>query len=124
MKRCVVYLWILLTIPWLVQGSEKTIQLPPDNPYAKLKAGPGAEITQSRCGICHSTDYMVMQPRGNAQQWQAVVTKMIKVYGAPLNEEDAGKIVAYLASAYGRADSEGKRAKGSEAKSPRPETRK
>ena len=51
--------------------------------------------------MCHSTDYIVMQPRGDAKQWQAIVTKMIKVNGAPISDQDAKTILEYLASAYG-----------------------
>ena len=32
--------------------------------------------------------------------WQAEVTKMIKVYGAPIEDADVGKIVDYLAATY------------------------
>ena len=32
--------------------------------------------------------------------WQAEVTKMIKVYGAPIDDSDASKIVDYLAATY------------------------
>jgi hypothetical protein len=42
-----------------------------------------------------------MQPRGDARQWQGVVTKMIRVYGAPIGEQDARAIVEYLSSVYG-----------------------
>lgn len=41
------------------------------------------------------------QPRGDAKQWEGVVTKMLKVYGAPISEADAKAIVEYLATAYG-----------------------
>ena len=50
---------------------------------------------------CVSTDYIVTQPRGDAKQWQGVVTKMMKVYGAVINERDAQAIVEYLVSAHG-----------------------
>ena len=43
-----------------------------------------------------------MQPRG-ATQWEAVVTKMIKVFGAPTSEADAKAITEYLTRAYGPA---------------------
>ena len=82
-------------------AEEKTIALPPDNEYAKLAPGPRSELAQSQCQFCHSTDYIVRQPRGGAKQWDAVVTKMIKVFGAPTNEADAKAIVEYLSSAYG-----------------------
>jgi hypothetical protein len=45
-------------------------------------------VTQTQCQLCHSTDYIVMQPPGDAKQWEGVVTKMIKVFGAPLSEAD------------------------------------
>jgi uncharacterized protein (DUF697 family) len=44
-----------------------------------------------------------MQPRGDAKQWEGVVTKMIKVFGAPVSEADARTITEYLARAYGPA---------------------
>jgi hypothetical protein len=35
------------------------------------------------------------------KQWDAVVTKMIKVFGAPTSEADAKAITEYLTNAYG-----------------------
>ena len=81
-------------------GTE-TIVMPPDDAYATLAPGPGAELTQRQCVLCHSTDYIVMQPRGGARQWEGVVTKMIKVFGAPVDEQDAKTIVEYLSTRYG-----------------------
>jgi hypothetical protein len=43
------------------------------------------------------------QPKGpkfGKDFWQAEVTKMIKVYGAPIDESDIPKIVEYLAQTY------------------------
>jgi len=43
------------------------------------------------------------QPRGPKYKkdfWQAEVTKMIKLYGAPIEETDVPKIVEYLAATY------------------------
>ncbi len=82
-------------------AEEKRITLPADNDYAKLAPGPHSDLTQTQCQFCHSTDYIVMQPRGSAKQWEAVVTKMIKVFGAPTSEADAKAITEYLTSAYG-----------------------
>jgi uncharacterized protein (DUF697 family) len=42
-----------------------------------------------------------MQPGGDAKQWDAVVAKMVKVFGAPLSEADAKAITEYLATTYG-----------------------
>ena len=79
----------------------KVITLPDDNAVAKLKPGPGVEKARAYCAICHSTDYIVRQPKMDAAHWQAEVKKMITVYGAPISEEDAKTIAEYLTSAYG-----------------------
>ncbi|HTI56876.1 MAG TPA: cytochrome c [Verrucomicrobiae bacterium] len=82
-------------------AQEKRITLPPDHAYGHLTSGPGRDVTQTQCQVCHSTDYIVMQPRGDAKQWEGVVTKMIKVFGAPVTEADAKTITDYLARTYG-----------------------
>jgi hypothetical protein len=43
------------------------------------------------------------QPRGDKFKrdfWQTEVTKMIKNYGAPIDQADVRKIVDYLAASY------------------------
>jgi mono/diheme cytochrome c family protein len=70
---------------------------------AALKPGPGLDVVQNNCTACHSADYIQTQPRGpkfKRDFWQAEVTKMIKVYGAPINDADVPKIVDYLAATY------------------------
>ena len=70
---------------------------------AAFKPGANLEVVQNNCTGCHSVDYIQTQPRGakfKREFWQAEVTKMIKVYGAPIDEADAGKIVDYLAATY------------------------
>ena len=68
-----------------------------------FKPGPNVETVQNNCTACHSADYVATQPRGakfGKDFWQAEVTKMVKVYGAPIDDADVGKIVDYLASTY------------------------
>ena len=68
---------------------------------AAFKPGTNLEVVQNNCTACHSTDYINSQPRGRKKDfWQAEVTKMIKVYGAPIEDADVGKIVDYLAATY------------------------
>jgi len=70
---------------------------------AKFKPAAGVEIVQNNCTACHSSDYIETQPRALKSKkdfWQAEVTKMIKTYGAPIDEGDVGKIVDYLAANY------------------------
>jgi sulfite dehydrogenase (cytochrome) subunit B len=84
-------------------AQDKTVTLPPDHEYGRLKPGPGVDATRSRCLLCHSSDYIVSQPRGDAKQWEAIVNKMVRVYGAPVSEGEAKAIVEYLAAQYGPA---------------------
>ncbi len=67
----------------------------------KLKPGPGSEKASTLCNICHSLEYITMQPALPHAIWSAEVNKMIKVMGAPINEEDAKVITEYLSTAYG-----------------------
>ncbi len=70
---------------------------------AVLKPGANLEIVQNNCTACHSLDYVQTQPRGpkfKKEFWQAEVVKMIKVYGAPIDDADVGKIVDYLTQNY------------------------
>ena len=70
---------------------------------AAFKPGPNLEVVQNNCTACHSADYIQTQPRGakfKKDFWQAEVTKMIKVYGAPIEDADVGKIVDYLSATY------------------------
>ena len=70
---------------------------------AAYKPGPNLDVVKNNCSACHSADYVNTQPRGpkfNKDFWQAEVTKMIKVYGAPIDDADVSKIVEYLAQTY------------------------
>jgi hypothetical protein len=69
---------------------------------AAFRPGPNLDTVKNNCTGCHSADYIEMQPRMAKKKdfWQAEVTKMIKVYGAPIDEADIGKIVDYLAATY------------------------
>jgi mono/diheme cytochrome c family protein len=68
-----------------------------------FKPGPNLDVVKNNCAACHSADYVQTQPRGpkfKKDFWQAEVTKMIKVYGAPIDDADVPKIVDYLAATY------------------------
>lgn len=82
-----------------VIGTFHSIELP--DITIPLKPGPGLDKTSTLCNICHSVDYITMQPPFPRAQWTATVNKMIKVMGAPINEEDSKTIIEYLAANYG-----------------------
>lgn len=70
---------------------------------AAFKPGPNLEVVQNNCTACHSADYINTQPRGEKfkrEFWHAEVTKMIKVFGAPIDDADVDKIVDYLTATH------------------------
>ena len=84
---------IMGCLAWPAWADEKPID---------LKPGPGKELVETNCGSCHSLDYILTNaPFLTAKVWDAEVTKMIKAYGAPIEEGDAKKIVEYLTVTYG-----------------------
>jgi sulfite dehydrogenase (cytochrome) subunit B len=82
-----------------VSAKPITYDLPAET--ATFRPYPDVEFVEKNCTACHSADYVSTQPpkRGKAF-WQAEVTKMIKVFGAPIEEGDVNKIVEYLTGAY------------------------
>ena len=84
-----------------VNAKPFTYTLPEDK--AAFKPGPNLEVVQGNCGSCHSADYVLTQPQGpkfKKDFWEAEVTKMINVYGAPIDPADVPKIVDYLAATH------------------------
>jgi hypothetical protein len=70
----------------------------------KLKEGPGRDVVETNCGICHSLDYIQMNsPFPDEKLWRAEVVKMIDLFGAPVGPDDAKTIIDYLVSNYGVA---------------------
>ena len=87
----------------LVAVNAKPVSYKLPDEVAAFKPGPNLEVVQNNCTACHSADYVKTQPQGpkfKKDFWQAEVTKMIKVYGAPIEDADVGKIVDYLAATY------------------------
>jgi hypothetical protein len=68
----------------------------------KLKQAPGVDKVEANCAACHTLAYIPMNsPILNAAGWSAAVTKMIKAFGAPIDDADAKAIADYLAKNYG-----------------------
>ncbi len=85
--------------PAAPKGNVHAITLPAE--ATELKPGPGKEKTQGYCSVCHSVDYIVMQPPFPKAKWGEIVAKMIKAFGAPIPKEVAEEITGYLGTAYG-----------------------
>jgi hypothetical protein len=81
-------------------GTIKSIDMP--DIRFELKEGSDRARVETNCMICHSTDYIPMQPVLTRKQWTATVDKMIKTFGAPVSPEYREKIINYLVAAYGK----------------------
>ncbi len=107
MKHCAAMLLCMLLVTVGVvhaqgpsqEGTLHSITLPMVN--VELKPGEGRDKVATLCNICHSLDYIIMQPEASRTKWTATVNKMIKVMGAPISEADAKVIIDYLTAAYG-----------------------
>jgi mono/diheme cytochrome c family protein len=100
-KRIALLAFLAAGVALAAHAKPITFELPDET--AAFKPGPNLEVVQGNCGACHSADYIQTQPIGpkfKKDFWQAEVTKMIKTYGAPIEEKDVPAIVEYLSTAY------------------------
>ncbi len=83
-------------------ASAKEISLPPDGVQLRPAALPGYDKARQQCVACHSAEYMQYQPPSAARPyWAGVVTRMKKVFNAPIDDADMPDIVDYLVKTYG-----------------------
>ena len=94
MRKTFGFLIVLIATTGAARAGEDAIKLPD---------GHGKEAVQNNCFGCHSLDYPMMNsPFLDQKGWEAEVTKMMKAYGAPVNEADIPQIVTYLTQNYGK----------------------
>ena len=66
----------------------------------ELVGGEGKAEVEGYCSMCHSTQYITMQPPLPAAAWETEVTKMKKAFGATIPDEATTKIIRYLQTHY------------------------
>jgi hypothetical protein len=95
--------WIALIGAVVATGSfAASLKIDLPNEAATLKPGPGADVANGQCLICHSAEYITTQPRDKPLAfWKAEVEKMRKVYGAPIPDDQVDVVADYLARSYG-----------------------
>ncbi len=76
-----------------------SIALPHFEP--ELPVAPGRDEFLRVCVSCHSPRYVNMQPLFPQKKWEETVDKMVKVYGAQMDQEQRQSIVTYLVSVHG-----------------------
>jgi mono/diheme cytochrome c family protein len=71
----------------------------PTPAHIALPAGPGADIVDARCSLCHGVDRVVAAKRSRAG-WTSVVNRMLYL-GAPLTPDQAKTVLQYLNTNFG-----------------------
>jgi sulfite dehydrogenase len=66
----------------------------------ELVPGPGAELTQAKCAVCHEIQHVV-QARQSRAEWEETIRRMVQ-RGAPLAPDEIRVITDYLAAYYNR----------------------
>jgi cytochrome c5 len=85
---------IFLWLPLAAAGDESQIQ---------LKDGPGKDLVDTRCVVCHSLDYIPMNsPFLDPAGWEKEIDKMVNVMGAPVTADEKLAILRYLNANYGK----------------------
>lgn len=85
---------------WMATAAPVRFELPKET--SAFKPGPGSELAKNHCLICHSADYVIIQPRLPRAFWDANVAKMRDKYGALLPKEQVPALVDYLVQTYGK----------------------
>jgi cytochrome c5 len=109
-KPCIITILSLLWLGASCTGKDYSVREPApriDSPdisevIVTLPEAEGKELVEISCVPCHSLRYIEMQPALSKKAWEKTVTKMIKIYGAPVRDSiSAAKIVEYLAHIKG-----------------------
>lgn len=74
-----------------------------DESAIELRKAQGVDVIEANCAACHSLDYVQMNsPIQDKEGWTKTVDKMVKTFGAPIDEKDQKTIIDYLAVNYGK----------------------
>jgi mono/diheme cytochrome c family protein len=66
----------------------------------ELAPGDGRQFVVAYCNICHSPNYVLMQPPLPAAEWEAEVHKMVNAFGANIPPNVQQQIIRYLQTNY------------------------
>jgi cytochrome c5 len=69
---------------------------------ATFPPGPGSEIANSNCVMCHSTGMVLRQPPLTFDEWKTEIVKMRAAFGAPIPADQIDAVARYLGFVNGR----------------------
>jgi cytochrome c5 len=82
------------------QWAVVSVELPVSNEI--FPPGPGADVADSQCLICHSAGMVLRQPPLTKEEWRSEIQKMRAAYGAPLPAQQVDALSEYLQRIDGR----------------------
>jgi hypothetical protein len=104
LKRMLIACGTLLSLS--VTAADHSITLPAETAVLKPSELPGYQLALQKCGICHSADYINLQPpHMKLTQWTAEMNKMQRSYGAPIDAAEIQDLAVYFTITYGDAQS-------------------
>ena len=74
--------------------STRSIAFPTD-PFS-FQPGFGQEVANIYCVICHSADYIYMQPPHSQGKWTEIIKKMKHTFGCPIPDDSMDTLAKYL----------------------------
>lgn len=69
--------------------------------------GPGSEIANANCVMCHSTGMVLHQPPLTVGEWTTEINKMRMGFGAPISADQVDQLAHYLNGIDGRKSESG-----------------
>jgi mono/diheme cytochrome c family protein len=67
----------------------------PTDPFS-FQPGSGQIVANAYCVICHSADYIYMQPPHSQGKWTEIIKKMKQTFGCPIPDESITLLSEYL----------------------------
>ena len=91
----------MLCIAWCLPAIAAPVRIELPAETGVFKPGQGAELANGQCLVCHSVEYVTMQPISPRPFWAASVKKMRERYGAVISDDQVEPLLDYLTKHYG-----------------------
>lgn len=86
-------------VSYLTASFGPGVNVPPPVHQVSLPDGAGKDLVQANCSVCHGLDRVALAKRA-PEEWDRIVHRM-RFLGAPVSDEDAKTITAYLDQEFG-----------------------
>ena len=101
MKRFCLFLGLMLFAGATLLIARETLKVQFPAETGVFKPGPGVEIANAQCLVCHSVEYVTTQPALPRAFWASSLNKMQEKYGAMIPAGQVEPLVDYLTRSYG-----------------------